>query len=284
MKIALLGARGMLGREIAIQLESNNFEFVGYSSADLDITKPADISSMIQSDTELIINCAAYTDVVSAENDPMAQQVNAIGPALLAEYCNKTGMSLIHFSTDYVFDGNTTVPYTETAQPNPINAYGASKLDGETNIQDICNNPYFILRTSWLYGEYGNCFPKRIYRKYLQGGELKVVDDQFGTPTNATLLSLLTLKLIQNHNSVDRGIYHAVNSGQASWYEFAKTVSENLGMQIPIERISTHDSSTNIERPSYSVLDNTKITNVLGVDIPHWKESLSKSQMHEWIE
>ena len=222
------------------------------------------------------VNCSAYTAVDKAEEEKdKAFNVNATGPKNLALACRTNNTELIHISTDFVFDGEGDRPYTEDNQVNPINVYGKSKLEGEKEITQILTK-YFIIRTSWLYSEHGNNFLKTMLRLSSEKQELNVVSDQSGTPTYAKDLAKVILEIISSGNT-NYGIYHYSNEGVATWYEFAKAIFNLSNIKIKISPIKAINYLTPASRPSYSVLDKTKIKQNMKLEIPQWEESLQKA-------
>tara|TARA_R110002049_G_scaffold291474_3_gene475423 strand:+ start:792 stop:1664 length:873 start_codon:yes stop_codon:yes gene_type:complete len=279
LKILITGSNGQLGRslqEFAVKYPDYNFHFK--SSKQLDITSKEQIDILFaQEEFDYCINCAAYTAVDKAETDQEnAFLVNAEAVKYLAEACKTQNSILIHISTDFVFDGTKTTPYVEEDIPNPINVYGASKLKGEQYVQDILEQ-FFIIRTSWVYSEYGNNFVKTMLRIGIERDEVSVVNDQLGSPTYASDLAEVILNII-NTNSKSYGIYHYSNEGEISWYEFASAIFELNKMKVKVNPIPSTSYSTVAKRPDYSYLDNTKIQKILGKDLIYdWKFSLSKT-------
>ena len=221
------------------------------------------------------INCAAYTAVdLAEEQSDLAYAVNAEGPKKLAEVCQKHQVTLIHISTDFVFDGKKRTPYLETDVPNPLGVYGTSKLQGERNIQEVMED-YFIIRTSWLYSEYGNNFMKTMLKLSETREEISVVSDQFGSPTYAGDLAEVLIKIVLS-SSISYGIYHYSNGGIVSWYDFAVEIFKQFGKPIEVKPIKTKDYPTAAKRPEFSVLDTTKIENNFDCTIKDWQRSLDK--------
>ena len=219
------------------------------------------------------INCAAYTAVDKAETEvEKAFEINAKGAKNLALVCNAQDAILIHISTDFVFDGNKTEPYTETDVPKPISVYGASKLQGEVEVQKTLKK-HFIIRTSWLYSEHGANFMKTMLRLAEIRDEISVVSDQIGTPTYAGDLADVILKIIRSKQQ-NFGLYHYSNEGVASWYDFAKAIFEASDLKVKTIPIKTEAYPTPAKRPVYSVMDKTKITSILGVETRNWQDSL----------
>lgn len=278
MNVLVLGGKGQLGQCIeSVSKNESSLSFHFISSKDLDITDKDKTLSFLQNKKyDFCVNCAAYTAVDTAESEQkLAYQVNAIGAQNIAIACNQAGTTLIHISTDFVFDGTSNQPYTESDIPNPTSVYGQTKLKGEELIQNEMSN-YFIIRTSWLYSEYSNNFMKTMLRLAKNLKELNVVSDQIGTPTYAIDLAEVIIKLIKN-NFKAYGIYHYSNEGIASWYDFAKEIFNFSQIKIKLGAIPSSSYPTPAERPTYSVLNKTKIKQNLEVFIPNWKDSLEKA-------
>ncbi|MDX1719412.1 MAG: dTDP-4-dehydrorhamnose reductase, partial [Salegentibacter mishustinae] len=222
-----------------------------------------------------VINCAAYTNVEKAESEEeKAFKINATGAKNLAEVCNENRATLVHFSTDYVFDGKAEKSYKETDKTNPINVYGASKLKGEQLIAEVLKE-HFIFRTSWLYSEFGHNFYKTILRKIEEKAELNITTSQTGTPTNANDLAEFVLEIIASE-SKDFGLYHFSNLGEATWYDFAKAILEFTGNSEDIVLNKSNSFKTIAARPEYSVLDKSKVEQQFSKQVLHWKVSLEK--------
>lgn len=278
VKVLVTGANGQLGKciEEFSERSGNNIDFVFMNSTALDITSRLDVERVFKSENfEYCINCGAYTAVDKAEEDiDIAHRVNVIGVRNLAELCNVTNTILIHISTDFVFDGTNNKPYTELDKTNPISVYGLTKLKAEEEIYSILKG-YFIIRTSWLYSEYGNNFVKTMLKLSKTREKLEVVSDQVGTPTYAKDLVSAIITLINNEN-FKYGIYHYSNEGVASWYDFARAIFEISKVEIKVNPILTSNYPTLAKRPYFSVLDKTKIKLNLEIKIPHWRDSLKK--------
>ena len=275
MKILVTGASGQLGRTLKEVVENeSDLNFVFKSSSELDITDfDAVHEAFSAADYAYYINCAAFTNVDLAETETdKAKLVNITGARNLALNCKDSGTVLIHISTDFVFDGYLNVPYREEDIARPIGFYGDTKYKGE---RAIINNldEHFILRTSWLYSEYGNNFMKTMIRLGTERNELSVVYDQVGTPTYAKDLAKAVLTIINAH-SIDYGVYNYSNDGVASWYDFAKAIFDGFGIEIELQPILSEQYPTPAERPKYSVLDKSKIKETFNLEIPHWKDSL----------
>ncbi len=276
-KVLIVGASGQLGQCIEnIQKEYHTLEIFLTSSRELNITEKQDILAFFQDNFfDYVINCAAYTNVEQAEKESeQAFLVNAQGTKNLAEACKEQDSTLIHISTDYVFDGQKKSPYTETDIPNPINEYGKSKLKGEQYIQNILDT-YFIIRTSWLYSRFGHNFYKTILKKSETEKELTITTEEIGTPTNAHDLAKFILNLIKG-DIRKYGVYHYSNYGEATWYDFAEEILRVSQKLDSILLKKTDNYPTFAKRPKYSVLSKTKVENIAKEDIPTWKASLQK--------
>ncbi|WP_196887009.1 dTDP-4-dehydrorhamnose reductase [Aureivirga sp. CE67] len=277
MKILITGASGQLGNCLKELADSfKQFAFYFKSSKDLDITNIEDLErDFTENQYDYCINCAAYTAVDQAESDvENAEKVNVLGSKNLAEVSKKNKTVLIHISTDFVFDGNKNTPYVENDVTNPLGVYGKTKLEGELAIQNVLES-YFILRTSWLYSEFGNNFMKSMIRLGTDRDELGIIYDQIGTPTYAMDLAKFILYLIQNKKQ-DFGVYHFSNLGAASWYDFAKAIFEYENIEVKVNVIRTEQYPTPAERPKFSVMDKNKILTTFDFQIPYWRESLKE--------
>ena len=278
--ILVTGANGQLGKEIqTLSASYPQFQFIFLSREDLPIQQTEKIQAVFEkTQPAYCINCAAYTAVDKAETDQeTAMQINGNGPGLLAAMCYSSGAKFIHISTDYVFDGTATVPYKEDDKNNPVNYYGATKLAGEQ--QCLQNNEEsIIIRTSWVYSEFGNNFVKTMMRLMKERESLNVVNDQIGSPTYAADLAALLLTIIaENEKSKkwEAGIYHYSNEGVISWYDFAVTIKNLIKSNCAVHPVPTTMYPTPAKRPAYSVMDKQKLKSVYAVAIPGWKESLS---------
>ncbi|RNC88165.1 MAG: dTDP-4-dehydrorhamnose reductase [Winogradskyella sp.] len=277
-KVLITGAKGQLSKCIESSLV--NFENVKaffLSADDLDITNYDKASEVFKDITpDFIINCAAYTAVDKAESEKeLAFMVNSEGVENLAKLCTVYKAKLVHISTDFVFDGNSCVPYTEDSNTNPLSVYGKSKLRGEELIKKAkCD--FYIFRTSWLYSEYGHNFLKTMLRLGTQKDQIKVVYDQVGSPTYAKDLAEFVLNFIVSDENFEYGIYHYSNEGVASWYDFAEAIFDEKNIEIHLEPISTEEYPTPAMRPNYSVMSKDKIKSVFNIKINHWRQSLRK--------
>ncbi len=288
MVVLVTGASGQLGQ--ALQFIAPNhpeLQFVFCDSSKLDITNLNNIKQIFeQFKPTICINTAAYTAVDKAESEPeKAHLINVVGAKNLAEVCKEFDTVLLHISTDFVFDGDSsklgmTNGYKETDTPNPTGVYGRTKLDGEKAIQETWNK-HFIIRTSWVYSQFGNNFMKTMLRLASERDKLSVVNDQIGTPTNAVDLAEVLVKIILSNNrqpTTDNfGIYNFSNEGQCNWYDFAKKIFEYNNIKINLEPIPTTSFPTPAKRPAYSVLDKSKIKKVFGVEVKNWEKSLKNA-------
>lgn len=278
MTVLITAKDGQLGRCFqSLSHEYQNINFIFKSSKELDITNKNQVNSVLANNSiDFCINCAAYTSVDNAENQKeTAYAINVSGSHNLAKACLRNQIVLIHISTDFVFDGNSNKPYSETNETSPINVYGDTKLKGEELIAQTFTD-YFIVRTSWLYSEFGNNFLITMLKLAESKKEISVVSDQIGTPTYAKDLAEMILKLI-SEKKAPFGIYHYSNEGVCSWFDFAKEIFNQTNNSIKLNRIKTKDYPTLAKRPKYSVLDKSKIKHTLGIEIPNWKISLKKA-------
>ena len=283
MKILLLGSNGQLGRELERQLSSVG-SVAAFPRSALDITNHRAVrDAVLAIHPNIIVNAAAFTAVDKAETDAeRANAVNAEAVSNLVQIAQKEGAWLIHYSTDYVFDGSKPTPYIETDAPNPINVYGASKLAGETAIA-AADCQHLIFRTSWVIGKDGNNFAKTILRLAAERNSLKVISDQLGAPTSPSLISKITIdaiRAIKQDKAWPQGIYHLAPQGVSSWHEIAKTLivyAEQQRVQLNtqvenIQAITTAEYPTAAKRPLNSKLDTHKLRAQLSFDLPNWKD------------
>ena len=274
MNILVTGAAGQLGQCLQIAAKAYpNYHFDFKNSTDLDIASAEAIESIFsQQKYDFCINAAAYTNVEKAESEPeRAFLINAEAVKNLAKTCKKHETKLIHISTDYVFDGEKEESYSEEDKVNPINVYGASKLKGEKYIQETLET-FFIIRTSWLYSQFGHNFFKTILQKAKEGATLNITTEQKGNPTNANDLAALVLKIIEKKSEA-YGVYHFSNLEEATWYDFAKSI---VSLQ-PHTKAVLHASNsykTKAKRPLNSCLDKKKVISTFGVSILSWRNSL----------
>ena len=284
MKILILGSQGQLGRCLYDQFSQTDYDLIFHSRADTDITNFTETSeNLIALNPDIVVNATAYTAVDLAETHvSLAYQVNHFAVDNLANQCEKIGSFLIHVSTDYVFDGTASRPYQEQDKTNPQSVYGASKLAGEIAIQRTdCR--FLIIRTSWVFSEYGNNFFKTMLRLGGERETLSIVGDQIGCPTYAQDIASLIVDLIPRieAGSVESGIYHFSGDTACSWYQFAKEIfaqADQLGYRTPkqVKPIATKDYPTPAKRPGYSVFDCTKIENTFNISRSNWRFGIDR--------
>jgi dTDP-4-dehydrorhamnose reductase len=277
----LIGNKGMLGTELSGIMDANGIEHVG-TDRDVDITNKEALLNFAQDkNIKWIVNCAAYTNVDKAEDDTAAAEaLNVTGPANIALAANSIGAKLVHISTDYVFNGKSKAPYKEDDATDPIGVYGLTKRNGELEVLRY-NAASYIIRTAWLYGKHGKNFVETILHLMNEQDEVRVVNDQRGSPTWARDLTEVIRRFI-SCTSVPYGIYHYTNAGEVSWFEFTSEIyrqGQELGLitkQCAIRPCTSEEYPAKVTRPRYSVLDKQKIQAVLGVKAQGWRESLGK--------
>ena len=278
MNILVTGANGQLGNEMRkiSQVSTNRYVFTDI--AELDITHLYSVlQCVVENDIKVIVNCAAYTNVDKAEGDfETADLINNKAVENLAIACKRYDATLIHVSTDYVFQGDKNTPCREGEPTNPLGIYGQTKLAGEKSIGQVgCKS--LIFRTAWLYSAFGNNFVKTMQRLTLEKDQLKVVFDQVGTPTYAGDLATIIYKVIEEGLCEgNEGIYHFSNEGVCSWYDFAVEIANLSGNTCHIQPCHSDEFPSKVKRPHFSVLDKTKVKNTFAVQIPYWKDSLIK--------
>ena len=269
----VLGANGQLGQELIKLLKTYNVKVVGLTKKEIDFENPKTIIEKLEKyPSRFLVNCAAYTQVDKAEEEiDLANKINGCSVGQIAKYTWGKGIQFVHISTDYVFDGLAKVPYKETDQTNPQSIYGKSKLLGESEVI-LNNSKAYILRTSWVYGDYGKNFPKIIADKLRNGENLNIVRDQIGSPTWTFDLAKAIVEVL--HKKPQPGIYHVTNSEFCSWYEFAKEISKSLKIdESKVTPISSDKFLRPAKRPSYSVLSNEKWIKSGLNPLPSWLES-----------
>ncbi len=280
-KILILGSKGQLGQEMLELLSTKkadlgkidleNYEFCACDVDEVDICNYQQLYDKVKEGFDYLINCSAYTAVDKAEDDYLnCYLVNTVGVSNLARVCKEFNTTLIHFSTDYVFDGKANVPYKEFDIPNPVTVYGKTKFAGEQLICSICPK-HFIIRTSWLYGKHGKNFVYTMLNLAKTHDELRVVNDQRGTPTNANDLAYTTLKLMQTQVY---GTYHCTGEGECTWFEFTQEIMRLCKKDIMITPVTSEEFKSRAERPKYSVLENLGLKS-LGLNYMRpWQEAL----------
>ena len=276
--IIVVGGSGQLGQclneVVSASVQAYNFVFL--SRAELDLVNTAQTKEVFEKYLPVYcINCSAYTAVDLAEEDAAkAFEVNETAVKNLAHICLSHQTTLIHISTDFVFDGTSSTPLTEDLPTSPVNVYGLSKLKGEEHIEEILEQ-YYIIRTSWLYSEKANNFVKTMLKLSESRSELNVIYDQLGTPTYAMDLAEVIIKIIHEELKF-YGLYHYSNEGVASWYDFAKAVFEIAGVGMKVNPVVSTAFVTKAKRPHFSVLDKSKIKASFHIEIPYWRESLNR--------
>ena len=276
-KVLVTGANGQLGRSIrSLSVSDPSLEFIFTDVAELDIADRDSVRAFFSKHTpDYCINCAAYTQVDQAETErDKCFQINVTGVENLVAACSEVGCVFVHISTDFVFDGRKGSPYTIEDQPNPINVYGLSKYKSEQVIQKGLER-YFIIRTSWVYSEYGKNFVKTMIRLSEERNQLQVVNDQFGAPTYAGDLADFLIWLVTS-GTEKYGTYHFANDGEISWFEFALEIFNIGGLSPKVDPVSSEQYKTPAKRPAYSVLSTDKTTRLLGKVMEPWKSSLGK--------
>ena len=274
--ILITGANGQLGNEMRLLGTNSSDNYIYTDIAELDITNLDDIRSIVSAKkVDIIVNCAAYTNVDKAEDDiETAELINNRAVENLALAAKEFGAVLIHISTDYVFNGEGCIPLTENLPIDPLGVYGRTKSDGEKSIE-ATNCHYIIIRTSWLYSEFGGNFVKTMLHLTAERDLLNVVFDQVGTPTYARDLAGVVVNIVENDKYIgNNGVYHYSNEGVCSWYDFAHEIADLGGNSCDIQPCHSDQFPSKVKRPHYSVLDKTKIKQTFELSIPYWKESL----------
>jgi dTDP-4-dehydrorhamnose reductase len=274
-KILVTGANGQLGSEIKeLAINYPDFEFIFTDRTDFPLDKAKEIISNFKAiQPDIVINCAAYTAVDKAETDQeVADAINHLAIDTLATLCQESGAKLVHVSTDYVFDGASPVAYKENDKPNPKSVYGNTKLAGEIACLKNCSDS-IVIRTAWVYSQFGNNFVKTMLRLMTERDTLNVVNDQVGSPTYAGDLAQVILTILES-NKWESGIYHYSNAGEISWFDFAVAIKEIGQKSCEVIGIPASNYPTPAERPAYSLLDKTKINSVYGIDPIDYKVSL----------
>jgi dTDP-4-dehydrorhamnose reductase len=269
MKILITGSSGMLGRVLVPCLESRGHTVKGMPHEELDVTNYPQVHELItDAKPDLVIHSAAYTRVDQAESEPnLAYMINGYGTENMAVSCQKARVPMLYISTDYVFDGETNRPYQPWDATHPLSVYGKTKLAGERAVRNHLQQ-FFIVRTSWLYGPHGRNFVETILQMKADKKPLRVVSDQFGTPTCTLTLSETIADLIMTERW---GTYHATDGGVTNWYEFARMI---VGRDVSVTPIETKDMPRPATRPKYSVLDKTSLIHTIGRELVPWQEAL----------
>ncbi len=286
MKILIIGSSGQLGKSIKKIVEhkknknSHKFDFVFTGRRELDLSQISSIKSYFDKNKfDVIVNCAAYTSVDKAEvNEKQANQVNHLAVKEIAKIAKKNNMSLIHISTDFVFDGLKVKPYIETDNTLPLNIYGKTKLDGENALLSLMKSNAIIIRTSWVYSEFGNNFVDTILNLTQNNTELNIISDQIGTPTYAHDIAQTILNILESEKFIfgdmPTKIYHYSNDGECSWYDFALEIINILGIECTINPVNAKDYPLPAKRPKNSLLSKDKIACEFDLNLNFWKDSL----------
>ena len=273
MTWVILGANGQLGKELFLLLKNLNQDVIGVTKNEIDLEKPEEIAQKLSKfNASILINAAAYTQVDKAEEEiEKANIINGLAVGKIGKFAFENNISLVHISTDYVFDGNSNIAYKETDLPNPQSVYGKSKLLGENEL--LKNNPNaYILRTAWVYGEYRNNFPKIIAKKLKNGENLEVVNDQIGSPTWTKDLSKAIIEIV--NKQPESGIYNVTNTDKCSWFEFAQEICKSLNIDInKIKETTSEKFIRPAKRPKYSVLANEKWIKAGLTPLQNWKSA-----------
>lgn len=276
-KVLIIGAGGMLGSDVRERFLKEGLregeDLFPFTHASLDITDAEALMDLMEKiRPKVVINCAAYTDVDGCESDyKRAFKVNGYGPRLLARLSKIYAYKLVHISTDYIFDGRKGAPYTEEDAPNPVNVYGRSKLEGERGVLALADD-YLIVRTAWLFGKNGRNFVRFVVERVKEGGELKVIYDQVGSPTYTKDLAEALLQLLKKSA---RGVFNVVNEGSATRYEIVSKVIRIMGMDAVVEKVRSEDLQRPARRPSFTVLSTQKL-NSIGIRMRNWEEAVEE--------
>jgi len=289
LKVLIFGKHGQVGGQLVEQLgtvsesiDPENFQVIATDIEDVDLTdSEATKQLVLHHKPDWVINTSAHTAVDKAESESdLAHQLNAVAPGVIARACRDVGATMVHYSTDYIFDGSASVAYVETDEPNPQSVYGKTKLEGERLVADALEH-YFIFRTAWVYSRDGKNFVNTMLRLAQDRDELKVVGDQFGSPTLADDLAAATINVMQqvitNPNAAGYGLYHVTGSGTTSWAGFSQEIMRLSGnQQVKVIPIPTEDYPTPAPRPAFSVLDNTRLKQQFGITLDTWQSALGR--------
>jgi dTDP-4-dehydrorhamnose reductase len=279
INLLITGSNGQLGSELlSLKGKFSNFNFFLTDIDDLNIVNYSEVEKYVTTNKiDVIINCAAYTNVDKAEEEPdSADEINSLAVKNIAEIVKKFQLKLIHISTDYVFDGNSSKPYSEDDETNPQSVYGATKLKGETALLEINPGNSLIIRTAWLYSSFGNNFVKTMLKLSADKQRISVVADQIGSPTYANDLANAILQIIPSIKNKDVQVYHYANKGTCSWFQFAEEIMKLSKNSCVVEPITSKMFNAKAKRPNLSLLNTEKFQKTFQIHIPDWKESLGK--------
>ena len=284
MKVLVTGANGQLGKSLRdiVSMHQTSIVFIFTDRAQLDTSQTQNIKSYLdQHPVDVIVNCAAYTLVDQAESEiEIANQINHLSVKKLAELAQHRQIKLMHISTDYVFDGLSSKPYTEDEATNPLSVYGTTKLRGEQAVQTTMDHNALIIRTSWMYSEYGKNFVKTMLKLGLEKDQISVINDQIGSPTYALDLADVIMTILQSQHfrqaNFKTQLYHYTNQGNCSWYDFAQTIFQMANIDCKVKPINTTQYPLPAMRPAYSVLNTKKIEQDFDLNIPRWKICLKR--------
>ncbi len=274
MKVLVTGAWGQLGSDVMQELERQGLDAAGVDIGEMDITDAAAVDAVLAaSGADAVIHCAAYTAVDAAEeNEELCRSVNRDGTQNIASACRKLGMKLLYLSTDYVFDGTGERPWEPEDERNPLNVYGRTKYEGELAVQSTLKE-FFIVRISWVFGLHGKNFVRTMLNLAEKQDGLKVVDDQFGSPTYTRDLAVLLVRMVQTE---EYGVYHAANEGICSWYEFACEIFRQAGKQVRVEPVASEAFPTKAKRPHNSRMSRERLDERGFQRLPEWKDALGR--------
>lgn len=280
MKLLLLGSGGQLGQAFVHQPQWAGWQSLALSRTQLDLCDSTAVSRVFSHyRPDIVINCAAYTAVDRAEQQQQAcMAVNMQAVQYLAQQCQRLGALLVHFSTDYVFDGAKGSPYLETDNTGPLNIYGQSKLHGEHAVAQQCDR-HLIIRTSWLFSQFGHNFYRTMRKLAQHGNNISVVDDQFGSPTYAGDIAAIVLQLLQRYQTTQQliyGLYHLAGGPEVSWYQFAVAIFAAHRQQVNVLPVSSVSWQSAVLRPQYSVLDCSKFSDTFAIAQPQWQNALTQ--------
>lgn len=274
MRILVTGVKGQLGHDIVVECEKRNIEAIGVDVEEMDITNAFVVETVIKkSNVDAVVHCAAWTAVDKAEDEvEMCTKVNVNGTLNIAKVCKELDIKMMYFSTDYVFDGEGDHEWKEYDERHPLNIYGQTKCDGEIIVQELLEK-YFIVRIAWVFGTNGNNFIKTMLRLGKENGEVKVVNDQIGSPTYTYDLAKLVVEMIQTDKY---GIYHATNEQTCSWYEFACEIFRQAGMNVNVIPVSSDEFLTKAKRPTNSRMEKSELDRNGFARLPIWRDALKR--------